>query len=112
MERPPREGDGNVVAIFTRSGKQGKELVSLNWCCLTHQAKYLSCLSTADGKCLDPTYLSPLLSKEQLSFDPFAQEELTRQDWLTWEWFWCTYCNRFLKLKSPLGDWVTPIHKI
>jgi hypothetical protein len=39
VERPPREGDVNLVAIFTKSGKQRKELVSLNWCRLTHQAK-------------------------------------------------------------------------
>jgi hypothetical protein len=32
MKRLPREGDSNLVAIFTECGKQGKELVSLNWC--------------------------------------------------------------------------------
>ncbi len=69
VERPPHEGDVNLVAIITKSSKQGKELVSLNWCCPTHQAQYLSCLSTVDGKYLDPAYLSPLLSKEQISFD-------------------------------------------
>ncbi len=108
VERPPREGDVNLVAIFTKSGKQGKELVSLNRCRLTHQAKYLSCLSAVDRKYLDPTYLSPPLTKERLSFDRFAREEPTKQDWITWERFWRTYCNRFLTGSHP--SWSSLFH--
>jgi hypothetical protein len=64
------------------------------------------------GKHLDPTYLSPPLTKKRLSFDRFAQEEPTKHDWLIWERFWRTCCNRFLKLTSLLGDWLIPCHKI
>jgi hypothetical protein len=111
-ERPPCEGDCNLVMIFLKSSKLGKELVSLNQCRIMHQAKHLSCLSTADGKHLNPTYLSPLLTKEHLSFDRFAQEEPTKHDWFIWERFWRTFCNRFLELSSLLGDWLIPSHKI
>ncbi len=61
---------------------------------------------------MDPVYLSPPLTKERLSFDCFAQEEPTKQDWLIWERFWRTYCNRFLELATPLGDWLVSGHKI
>ncbi len=111
-ERLPREGDGNLVTTFLERGKLGKELVSLNQCCISHQAKHLSCISTAEGNHLDPVYLSPPLTKEHLSFDRFAQEEPTKQNWLNLEWFWRTYCNRFLELATPLGDWLVPGHKI
>ncbi len=72
-ERLPWEGDCNLVTIFIERGKQGKELVSLNQCRISHQAKYLSCISTAEGKHLDTVYLSPPLTKERLSFDRFAR---------------------------------------
>ncbi len=101
-----------MVAIFLERGKLGKELVSLNQCHISHQAKHLSCISTTEGKHLDPVYLSPPLTKECLSFDCFALEEQTKQDWLNWEWFWRTDCNRFLELATPLGDWLVPGHKI
>jgi hypothetical protein len=61
---------------------------------------------------LGPCHLSPPLTKECLSFDCFAREEPTKQDWLIWERFWHTYCNRCLELAAPLGDWLVPGHKI
>jgi hypothetical protein len=70
----PREGNCNLVMIFLERGKLGKELVSLNQCRTSHQAKHLSCISTAEWNHLDPVYLSPPLTKERLSFNCFAQE--------------------------------------
>jgi hypothetical protein len=101
-----------LVTIFLERGKLGKELVSLNQSRISHQAKHLSCISTTEGKHLDPVYLSPPLTKEHLSFDRSMQEEPTKQDWLNWERFWHTYCNRFLELTTLLGDWLVLGHKI
>jgi hypothetical protein len=111
-ERPPHKGNRNLVTIFQERGKLGKELVSLHQCHISHQAKHPSCISTAEGEHLDPVYLSSLLIKECLSFDRFTREEPTKQDWLIWEQFWHTYCNRFLELATPLGDWLVPGNKI
>jgi hypothetical protein len=81
-ERRPQEGDRNLVTIFLERGKLGQELASLNQCRISHQAKHRSCISTAEGKCLDPVFLSLPLTRECLSFDCFGQEEPTKQDWL------------------------------
>ena len=92
----PREGDKTLLDIFLAKGIRGKSLLSLSRCRISQQAMYLSCISTADGKHLDKTYLGPLQDKERLSTWRFAQEEPTPQDWKLWENFWCKYCNRHL----------------
>jgi hypothetical protein len=79
-EKLPRRNDISLMSLFLERGKTGKELTSLNQCRITHQSKHLSCLSTADGKFLDCTYLSRTLTKEHLSFHHFAHKEPTKQD--------------------------------
>ena len=111
-ERAPRTNDRSLMSIFLDRGKYGKELISLNRCRITHQAKYLSCISTADGKSLEDTYLSPPRTTERLSFHRFAREEPTKQDWTIWEKFWREYSNRFLELPVLLGDWISSSHRI
>jgi hypothetical protein len=111
-ERAARTNDRSLMSIFLDRGKHGKELISLNRCRITHQAKYLSCISTADGKSLDDTYLSPPCTTERLSFHRFAREEPTKQDWTIWEKFWREYSNRFLELPVLLGDWISSSHRI
>jgi hypothetical protein len=111
-EELPRKNDCSLMSIFLERGKTGKELISLNRCRITHQAKHLSCLSTADGKFLDCTYLSPPLTKEHLSFHRFARKEPMKHHWTIWEQFWRAYCNRFLELPLALGEWHSPSHRI
>jgi hypothetical protein len=67
-EELPHSNDINLISLFLERGKTGNELISLNRCHITHQAKHLSCLSTADGKILDHIYLSPPNIKERLPF--------------------------------------------
>jgi hypothetical protein len=112
MQAPPRERDRNLVEIFLENGKKGNELRSINRCRISHQAMYLSCLSTAEGRNLDPTYLLPPKAIKRTSFYRFGRKEPTRQDWESWEAFWREYSGRFLKLPSMLGDWITPGHRI
>jgi hypothetical protein len=76
-EVPPCKNDISLVSIFLERNKIEEELVSLNRCRLTHQAKYLSCISTADGKYINQAYLSPPSTAERLSFHRFAREEPT-----------------------------------
>ncbi len=112
MQDPPWERDRNLVEIFLENGKTGSELCSINKCRISHQAIYLSCLSTAEGKNLDPIYLLPPQVNEKMSFHQFGSEESTRQDWASWEAFWRGYCRRFLEFLLPLGDWKIPGHRI
>jgi hypothetical protein len=66
MQDPPRERDSNLVEIFLENGKTGSELRSINKCRISHQAIYLSCLSMAEGKNLDPIYLLPPQVNERM----------------------------------------------
>ena len=111
-DKPPRTNDRSLMAVFLEKGKHGKELISLNRCRIAHQAIYLSCISTADGKSLDETHLSPPRTTERLSSYLFAREEPTKQDWIMWEKFWREYCNRFLELPVKLEGWVSASHRI
>ncbi len=65
---PPHEWDRDLVEIFLECGKTGNKLRALNRCRISHQAKHLSCLSTANGRNLDPIYLHPPQVSKQLSF--------------------------------------------
>jgi hypothetical protein len=105
MQDPPRERERNLVKIFLENGKMGSELRSINKCRISHQAMYLSCLSTAEGKNLNPIYFIPPQVNKRMSFHQFGHEEPTRQDWASWEAFWRGYCGQFLEFPLPLGDW-------
>jgi hypothetical protein len=71
-EVPPRKNDTSQVSLFLERGKTREELIGLNRCHIKHQAKYLSCISTADGKYVNHAYLSPPNTTERLSFHRFA----------------------------------------
>jgi hypothetical protein len=68
MQDPPWERESNLVEIFLENGKTGSELRSINKCRIFHQAIYLSCLSTAEGKKLDPIYFLPPQVNKRMSF--------------------------------------------
>ena len=108
----PLEGDKTLLDIFLAKYKRGKSLLSLSRCRISHQAMYLSCISMADGKHLDRTYLGPPQDKEILSTWHFARGEPTPQDWKLWENFWRKYCSRHLELPTPMGRWGVPGHRV
>ena len=108
----PWEGDKTLLYIFLANGIQGISLFSLSRCRISHQAMYHSCISMADGKHFDRSYLTPSQDKEQLSTYRFAQEEPTPQGWKLWENFWRKYRNRHPKLPTPMGRWGVPGHRV
>jgi hypothetical protein len=107
-----QDGDKDLLKIFLAKGMRGKNLLRLSQCRISHQAMYLSCISTAKGKHLDKTFLAPPQNKERLSEWRFAREEPTSQNWKLWEDFWRKYCNCHFELPAPMDRWEYPGHRV
>jgi hypothetical protein len=108
----PRENDQDLVDVFIEQDQKGCRLQSLNRCRITHQLLHLSCILAADGRQIDPSYLSPPKTGMQTSSIRFTREKPNTDDWIMWEQFWRSLCNPGLQLKLPLGQWIAPGHRI
>ncbi len=108
----PQENDQDLVDMFIEQDQKDCRLQSLNRCRITHQLLHLSCILTADGRQIDPFYLSPPKTGMRTSSIQFAWEKPTTDDWITWERFRHSLCNPGLQLKLPLGQWIAPGHRI
>jgi hypothetical protein len=100
VQTHPHARGQDLTDIFLEKNKSGKELLCLTRCRISHQAMYLSCIATAEGKHPDKTYLFLLQRMECLSVWQFAQEEPTPYDWKLWENFWQEYCSHYLELPA------------
>ncbi len=108
----PQENDQDLVDVFIDQHQKGGTLQGLNRCRIAHQSIHLSCILTADGKHIDPLYLSPPKTGMRTSSIQFSRERPTPKDCITWEKFWHNFCNPGLQLKVPLGVWTAPGHRI
>jgi hypothetical protein len=76
----PQENDQDLVDVFIDQHQKGGTLQGLNRCRIVHQSIHLSCILTADGKHIDPLYLSPPKRGMQTSLIQFAWERPTPED--------------------------------
>jgi hypothetical protein len=83
----PQENDQDLVDVFIEQDQKGCRLQSLNRCRIAHQLLHLSCISTADGRQIDPLYLSTPKSGRQTSSIQFARDKPTTDYWIMWEQF-------------------------
>ncbi len=84
----PRQQHQELVDIFLEHNIKGKDLMSLNQCCIAHGAMYLSCIATVDGTHIERAFVSPPMKLEVQSIWKFCHETPTAQEWMLWEAFW------------------------
>ena len=84
---PPQENNECIMEKLVREGLRGKQLINLNRVRKHQEALFLSDIVTANGRQLDPIYLSSWyeLYKQYLgkmrSLFSFGQEWPTDNDW-------------------------------
>jgi hypothetical protein len=102
---PPRECDQVIMEIIFSHDIDTTTIKGLN------EAQFLSDITTADGKYLEHFMFDPGGSAKSLQYI-FPRELPTRQDWDSWINFWHAFNNTGGKLKTPLGRWTNPTHRI
>jgi hypothetical protein len=88
----PRENDLTIMFIAISLGYRGDRLRSINRCRLFCHAIFLSDIATANGRRLDPPYISRYTSHDSLSSYSFPREQPGDDDWAVWDAFWQSYC--------------------
>ncbi len=109
--RFPRESDQEIVDIFLTSNAKGKDLIILNRCRISHEAIFLSCISTGEGTHIEQAFLFPPAHTERQSTWKFSRETPMDREWAIWEAFWRNHCNPRLRLPHGVGRWVTTSHQ-
>lgn len=107
----PRENDLTIMYIATSLGYRGERLRSINRCRLFCNAIFLSDLAAANGKRLDPRYISNAATHALSSSYNFPREQPSDDDWAEWRAFWQSYCLSDGTLPRSLGKWIHLSHR-
>ncbi len=108
---PPQDRDQVIMEIIFSQNFDFTEITQINRCRVYLQTLFLSDIMTADGKYLEHFVFDPG-SNTCCSRYTFLREKPTRQDWDPWVNFWHGFTTTEGKLKTPLGGWTNPTHRI
>jgi hypothetical protein len=108
---PPQEHDQVIMEIIFSQNFDFTEITRINRCRVYLQTLFISDITAADGKYLEHFVFIPG-SNTRCSRYTFLREKSIRQDWDLWVNFWHGFTTTGGKLKTPLGGWMNPIHRI
>ena len=109
----PRRHDASLVAMFVRGGYSNERLQALNRCRISHKLIFLSDISTACGRFIDPEYILPPSQesvRNRISSYIFPTCKPSRADWALWREFWGSATGANGLLHIALGGWVHSSH--
>jgi hypothetical protein len=109
----PRRHDASLVAMFVRGGYSNERLQALNRCRISHKLIFLSDISTACGRFIDPEYILPpsqVSVRNRISSYIFPTCKPSRADWALWREFWGSATGANGLLHIALGGWVHSSH--
>jgi hypothetical protein len=103
-----RQNNVTLMEIFTRAGYHSHRLQALNRCRISHKLLFLSDMSLACGRYIDPFLLvpPPQDSATQRSSYTFPNCRPSEADWRLWRKFWTTTTGNAGLLHIPLGEWI------
>ena len=105
----PRQFDDTIMSFLQQHLNSESLRTSINRChCYLHLL-FLSDISNADGKSIDPDLLR-IQARPRISKYAFPPECPTCDDWLTWIDIWHKALGRHLTLPRALGTWVHSSH--
>jgi hypothetical protein len=105
------ERDQVIMEIFFSQNFDFTEITWINRCRVYLQTLFLSDITTAGRKYLERFIFDPG-SNTHCSRYTFPREKPTRQDWDLWVNFLHGFTTTGEKLKTPLGGWTNPTHRI
>ena len=106
---PPRDHDMTIMDFLQQYMSTTEISTSVNRCRCALNSLFLSDISTADGKSIDPDALTNNTARRNSRY-LFPPEQPTKSDWQTWSNTWHQALGRHLILPCPLGDWVHESH--
>jgi hypothetical protein len=109
--KPPRERDQAIMEIILSQNLAFTDITRINRCRVYLQALFLLDITTADRKYLKRFIFDPGGVTTQSGY-MFPREQPSRQDLDRWINFWHEYTTLGGKLKTPLGGWINPTHRI
>lgn len=107
----PRENDLTIIFIAIMLGFTGEDLRSINRCRIACCAIFLSCVSHANGRCLDPTRGQCTVDYSASTEYSFPKEHPSPQDWQVWTTLWRRYCLPDGTFPRALGKWNHRTHR-
>ena len=98
----PRVHDVLVMSVLQEWTVNKEKLQRLNRCRCYLNVLFLSDITLADGRTIDPaiTTISPIPKRSKYKFPP---ERPTRLDWVEWSYAWRSILGRHNILARPLG---------
>jgi hypothetical protein len=88
----PRENDVTITSIAISQGFGDDELLSITRCRLACCSVFLSDMTGASGRYLDPTRGQLGIDYSPYTSYNFPREQPSQQDWSVWERLWKNYC--------------------
>jgi hypothetical protein len=107
----PQERDQVIMEIFLSADLSPDSIWSLRQCRVVLEAIFLSDLITVDGKYLKDFIFAPG-GRDKASTLTFPHERPTQSNWNSWFNFWHNFTTTGDTLKVPLGNWISPTHRI
>ena len=107
----PRERDQVIMEIFHAEGLGPDMIRGLGRCGGALKSKFLSNITTADGRYLENFVFNPDGAPTESTFK-FPWESTTKDNWNLWFNFWHQFTSTEDKLKVPLGTWTHKSHCI
>jgi hypothetical protein len=107
----PCECDVTITSIAIGEGFCDDEFFSITRCRLACCSVFLSDITKANGRHLDPTRGQPGVDYRHFTDYPFPREQALQQDWAVWERLWSNYCYADGSLPCSLGKWLHPTHQ-
>ncbi len=104
-----RENDIDIISLLLQNGISGMELRRMNRCRLKLEAIFLSNITTAGGRHLEPWVINTHVGRQ--SNFKFPYEQPSARDWTLWDSFWKGWLRRDKSIPIPLGRWVSKTHQ-
>jgi hypothetical protein len=108
---PPRERDQVLMEIFHSLDLSQETMLSLSRCRVSLESIFLSDITTVDGRYLEDFVFNPGGRDRSSSFK-LPHKVPMREDWNRWFDFGHSFMTTGDKLKTPLGNWINPTHRI
>jgi hypothetical protein len=111
----PRRNDSTLTSMFVRGGYTSDQIQALNRCRISHRLLFLSDITLACGKFVDPLFLLPPSKDSGSQYESsytFPTCRPSRADWDLWQNFWGAITGTAGLLHIPLGEWIHKSHRI
>lgn len=107
---PPHQFDNTIMSFLLQYQyiPTAPILTSINRCRCFLNLLFLSGMTTADGRLLDPELICINAPPRKSNY--FPPEHPTQDNWLTWIDIWNRALGRHLLLPKALGEWEHPSH--